>query len=100
MDISAFDESALRSMDTSGMSLLHESHLVPLMEQSLASSKATDDDSSPIPSDVEVIDADDIPEDFPSISSIETGHLHSRTGHYTSTGTLRREHKQNQEMGG
>jgi hypothetical protein len=96
MDISVFDESALRSMDTSGMSLLHESHLVPVMEQSMASSKATDDDTSPIPSDVEVIDADDIPEDFPSITSIRSGHLHSATGNYTSNGTLRRkDQKQN-----
>lgn len=102
MEISVFDASALQGLDTSAISLLgdsvmRESQMAPLMEQSMASSKATDDDFSPIHSDVEVIDADDIPDDFPHDVSIQTGHLHSGTGSYTPSGTLRRDRKKNKK---
>ncbi|XP_055329175.1 uncharacterized protein LOC129581908 [Paramacrobiotus metropolitanus] len=91
MDISVFDVSALNNLDGScSVSLMRESQFLPVMAESMSSSKATDDDTSPIPSDVEVVDADDIPEDFPA--SIASGRL---VGDFTSGGTLRRHRQEN-----
>ncbi|OWA53271.1 hypothetical protein BV898_17705 [Hypsibius exemplaris] len=101
MDVSVFGEEAFANLETSAVSLLNESNFGFALEQQAGgqlSSRTTDDDISPIPSDVEVIDADDIPTDFPSVSSINSGRIMSDAGSYTASGTLRRHRKSSKEL--
>jgi len=98
LDISIFGEDALVNMEMSAMSLLNESQLGLMLESSQLSARTTDEEVSPIPSDIDILsDSDDIPMDFPAVSSIKSGHLLSDTGSYTSSGTLRRHRKSSLE---
>ena len=82
-----FGEENLPSLNASVVSTLNESQFTPVSARSYA--KSTDDDTSPIPSDFEVIDADDVPDELTAME-MQSGKLSADYGNYTDSGTLRR----------
>ena len=92
LDVSVFAEDALHNMEVSQASMIDESQYDPVILEEVLQNSAypTDDDTSPIPSDVEIIELDELPDDE-DFGIPETTQSNQPSGsHYTATGTLSR----------
>lgn len=100
LDVSVFAEEALHNLEVSQASMLNESQYEPVIvegeEDVQNAAYPTDDDTSPIPSDVEMFDdgeLDDLPDDNDDDFDADGASEGNQGSQYTSSGTLKRHRK-------